>query len=77
MEHLFQFDMSIHYIHGEDNTVADALSRLPPDHSEILTKDVDVTDAPLQWECWQGQANLCNTILSISADKSFLQTIRK
>jgi hypothetical protein len=69
--------MSIHYICGEDNTIADALSHLPPDPSEILTEDVDVTDAPLQWECWQGQANSCNAILSISADKSFLQTIHE
>ena len=25
-----QYDLTITYIHGEDNTVADALSRLPP-----------------------------------------------
>jgi hypothetical protein len=29
-EFLSQYDMSITYIRGEDNTVADALSRLPP-----------------------------------------------
>ena len=45
MEHLSQFDMSIHYIRGEDNTVADALSRLPPDDSEIATEDIDVADS--------------------------------
>jgi len=26
-----QYDLTITYIHGEDNTVADALSQLPPD----------------------------------------------
>jgi hypothetical protein len=45
MEHLSEFDMSIHYICGEDNTVADALSRLPPDDSEIATEDIDVADS--------------------------------
>ncbi len=29
MEEMAQFDMTINYIHGEDNTVADALSHLP------------------------------------------------
>ncbi len=29
MEEMAQFDMSINYIRGEDNTIADALSRLP------------------------------------------------
>jgi hypothetical protein len=47
MEHLSEFDMLIHYIRGEDNTIAGALSYLPPDPSKILTKDVDVADSPL------------------------------
>ena len=29
-EFMLQYNLTITYIHGEDNTVADALSRLPP-----------------------------------------------
>jgi hypothetical protein len=75
MEHLSQFDMSIHYIRSEDNTVADAPPCLPPDASETLTEDVDVADSPLRWECWQ-ERNSCNAILTISADESFLKDVR-
>jgi hypothetical protein len=76
MEHLSQFDMSIHYICGEDNTVANVLSHLPPDASEILTEDVDGADSPLRWKCWQKQRNSCNAILTISADESLLKDVR-
>ena len=72
MEHLSKFDMTIHYIHGEDNTVADALSHLPDEPCEELMEDVDVADPPLPWDNWLKVANSCNAMLSISADESFL-----
>jgi hypothetical protein len=80
MEHLSQFDMSIHYIRGEDNTVADTLSRLPPDIpdlSEGATEDVDVADSPLRLNCWLDNKISCNSILTITADESLLNSIRE
>jgi hypothetical protein len=77
MEHLSQFDMSIHYICGEDNTVADALSRLPADACEIVGKDVDVADSSLRWDSWLKMQTSCNAILTISADKSFLNDVHE
>jgi len=47
MEHLSQFDITIHYIRGEDNTVADTLSQLPDDPCEKEPEDVDVADSPV------------------------------
>jgi hypothetical protein len=72
MEHLSQFDMTIHYIHGEDNTVADALSHLPDDPCEGEPEDVDVADLPLQWDTWLKSETSCNAVLTISADEYFL-----
>jgi hypothetical protein len=77
MEHLSQFDMSIHYIRGEDNTVADALSHLPMDACETVSDDVDVADPPLWWDSWLSMHNSCNAILTISADKSFLNDVHE
>ena len=37
MEYLSQYEYSITYIRGEDNTVADALSRMPVSDAELLT----------------------------------------
>jgi hypothetical protein len=77
MEHLSQFDMTIHYICREDNTVVDALSRLPADTWDEQTEDVDVYDPPLQWESWLGKQQSCNAILMISADECFLKDVRE
>jgi hypothetical protein len=76
MEHLSQFDMTIHYIRGEDNTVADALSRLPCDPHEEEPEDVDIADSPVHWDNWLKVNTSCNTILSISANESFLRDVR-
>jgi hypothetical protein len=76
MEHLFQFDMTIHYIRGEDNTVADALSHLPCDPHEEESEDVDIANSPVCWDNWLKVNTSCNAILSISADKSFLRDVR-
>ena len=59
-EFLSQYDMTIMYICGEDNTVADALSHLPPntflDESEI--------------------SPAINAVLSVATDESILNSIR-
>lgn len=77
MEHLSQFGMSISYICGEDNMVADALSRLPTETPEDLFMDVDVAHLPLRWDCWLKQPTSCNAILMITADQSFLNDVRE
>jgi hypothetical protein len=76
MEHLSQFNMTIHYIHGEDNTVADALSRLPDNPCEKEPEDVDVADSPVRWNTWLKDEMSCNAILTISVDESFLRDVR-
>ena len=77
MEHLSQFDMSIHYIRGEDNTVADALSRLPLDSNEDAPEDIDIADSPLCLGCWLNGKIVCNATLAISTDQLFLDNIHE
>ncbi len=48
MEEMVQFDMTINYIRGEDNTVADALSCLPDNPAELVP-DAD----PAEVDCWK------------------------
>ena len=55
--------MSITYIRGEDNTVVDALSRLPPD----CFPD-EIEDPPVP--------NTINAILNIATDESILKSIK-
>lgn len=69
-ELMLQFDMSIIYIRGEDNTVADVLSRVPvngfpTEQTEDLLMKVDV---------W-GLDNVVGTVLEITMDKSVLALI--
>jgi hypothetical protein len=45
MEYMLQYDCSINYINGDDNCVADALSRLPDTvdrHSSIVTNIFEI-----------------------------------
>jgi RNase H-like domain found in reverse transcriptase len=57
-----QYDLTITYIRGEDNTVADALSRLPPNcfPEELSSTIVDRV----------------NAVLTITADQSILDRIK-
>lgn len=61
-EFMSQYDMTITYIRGEDNTVADALSRLPPNCFPGEAEQVATTAV--------------NAILSISTDQEILTMIK-
>lgn len=77
MEHMSQFDMTITYIQGEDNTVADALLRLPANIPDMgACPDVDVANAPLRWEHLLKHLTI-NAVLKILADKTFLCDVQK
>lgn len=76
MEYLSQFDMMIIYIRGEDNTIANALSRMPETPSTNEMEDVDVADPTAWWNVWTKQATV-NSVLKIMADEAFLQDIHK
>lgn len=77
MEHMSQFEMTIVYIQGEDNTIADALSQLP---AKLLDSgacpDIDVTDPLLRWEHLQKPMTV-NAVLQISMHESFLRDVQK
>jgi hypothetical protein len=57
-----QYDLTITYIHGEDNTVADALSRLPPNCFPEENPD--------------RQTDNMTAILTISSDRDILEKIK-
>jgi RNase H-like domain found in reverse transcriptase len=62
-EFLSQYDMTIIYIRGEDNTVADALSHLPPNCFP------DESNGPMP-------ENTVNAILSVTLDVEILEMIK-
>lgn len=66
-----QFDMSIIYIRGEDNTVADALSQVPINSFPTEKGDEVLTSG----EVWSLK-NMVGTVLSVATDKSVLDVIR-
>ena len=68
-EFMSQYKMNIHYIQSEDNTVADALLRLPPNS---FPDERDNIQAPHQH--WK--AAVC-TVLSISTNISVLASIKE
>ena len=69
-EFLSHYDMTITYIQGEDNTVADALSRVPPN-----TFPDEFAENSQPHEVWM-RAHLVNAILSITTDQQVLNTIK-
>lgn len=75
MEDMAQFDMQICYVKGEDNSVADALSRLPPDESAV--DDEDPLEVP-SWQAWLETRPVAavQTRLQITADSRLLDQIR-
>jgi hypothetical protein len=66
-EYLSQYEMTIVYIRGEDNTIADALSRMPPDAYDD-EKEVKLHEA---WKVPIG------AVLSIASDERVLKTIKE
>jgi hypothetical protein len=73
MELMSQFEKSIMYIKGEDNTVADALSRLPDDSSPVTNGEpgVQLTN----WSTWAHPLS-ANAVLTIDADSQFLKAVK-
>jgi hypothetical protein len=67
-EYLSQFELTFVYIRGEDNTVADALSRRPPDEPETLGK----IERHRAWRCADG----INAVVMLEADTSLLNEIK-
>jgi hypothetical protein len=66
-EYLSQYKMSITYIKGEDNTVADALSRIPPNSFP----DEEEFSIAGRW------SNAVTSILRIEANSATLKAIKK
>ncbi len=65
MEEMAQFDMSINYIRGEDNTIADALSRLPDNPTETVP-DCDPSEVD-SWKSWLEAATPMHSSVPVMA----------
>lgn len=70
-----QFKMTISYIKGEDNCVADALSQLPPDDSAVTDSDPEEISSWKEWLA-QNTTHSVNAMFSISSDTKMLDMIR-
>jgi hypothetical protein len=66
-EYLSQYEMTVTYICGEDNTVTNALLRVPPNAYP------DEKDQPMH-EKWQGKVG---AVLSLQTDSSIIQLIKE
>ncbi len=76
MELMSQYDFSISYICGEDNTVADALSCLPVTEPEPVS-DADPNEVQLNnWSQWSGSDSSVNAVLNIEIHKHILDDIK-
>ncbi len=75
LEVMSQFEMTISYIHGEHNCIADVLSQLPPDKSPVMDSDLEEISS---WKEWltMNTSNSINTTISISSDNKMLDTIK-
>ncbi len=74
LEVMSQFEMTISYIKGEDNCVADALSQLPPDASPVTDADPEEISS---WKDWLAKnTSSVNMTFSISSDMKMLDMIR-
>lgn len=67
------YELRFTYIPGEQNTVADALSWLPPDDSPITDLD---SEAKPNYAVWLENGTI-NAVLMISADNRLLADIKK
>ncbi len=75
MELMSQYDFTISYIRGEDNTIADALSRLSVPEPELVP-DADLNEVQANnWSQW-ASSNAVHSVLNIEIHKRILKDIK-